>query len=364
MKFRTQRDSFLDALSKTVPIAERRSPLPILSHILVIADQEQLTLTATDLEVGLRLTIDCDVEQTGQIAVPSKKLFEIIKELGSSELAVEQTDQSRIKLMSGESQFQLAGMDASDYPAFPTFENVSSANIEAKKLAHMIEKTIFASSNDESRLNLNGVLFEQNDDKMKLVATDGHRLALINEELGLSLESSIIVPKKSLTELNRVLENVTGDISLGFEEKNMVISTERFTLTMRLIDGEFPEYQGVIPKEKPQVIKADRQKLIQALRRVAVLTSDRNKGIEIEGQANRLEFKSTHPDLGMARDVMDVEYQGQDFNILINVAYMLEAIHAIDTDSILLEYLQPGKPIIFRPNDDTDYFNLVMPMSK
>jgi DNA polymerase-3 subunit beta len=364
MKFRTQRNFLLEALSKTVPIAERRSPLPILSHILIIADQGQLTLTATDLEVGLRLILDCEVEQTGQIAVPSKKLFEITRELPSTELDVESTDQNRIKLTSGESDFQLAVMDASDYPAFPAFENLTSASIDANKLAFMIEKTIFASSNDESRLNLNGVLFEQNEDKMKLVATDGHRLALINDVVGLSLESSIIVPKKSLVELDRVLESVTGNVSLGFEEKNMIVSTEQFTLTMRLIDGEFPEYQRVIPQEKPQVIKVDRQQLVQALRRVAVFTSDRNKGIEIYGQANRLEFKSTHPDLGTARDVIDVEYQGKDFNLLINVSYVLDAINSIDTDSVQLEYIMPGKPIIFRPIGDTDYFNLVMPMSK
>ena len=364
MKFRTQRNSLLDALSKTVPIAERRSPLPILSHILIIAEQGQLTLTATDLEVGLRLVFECEVEQTGQIAVPSKKLLEITRELSSTELDVESTDQNRIKLTSGESDFQLAAMDASDYPAFPAFDNTTSALIDAKKLAYMIEKTIFASSNDESRLNLNGVLFEPNDDKMKLIATDGHRLAFINDVVGLSLESSIIVPKKSLIELDRVLESVTGNVTLGFEEKNMIISTEQFTLTMRLIDGEFPEYQRVIPQDKPQLIKVDRQKLVQALRRVAVFTSDRNKGIEIKGQANRLEFKSTHPDLGTARDVIDVEYQGKDFNLLINVAYMLDAINSIDTDTVQLEYIMPGKPVIFRPSDDTHYFNLVMPMSK
>ncbi len=364
MLFQIDRDSFLDGLTKTVPITEKRTPLPILSHLLINAAESRLVLTATDLEVGLKINCDATVQEPGMFAVPSKKSYEIVRELTPGQVTVKSTGDQRIQIEAGKSVFELAGMDASDYPAWTSAEEVETAQVEASRLLYMIEKTMFASSNDDSRFNLNGILFEQKDEKTKLVATDGHRLALINGELGVQLKSNLIVPRKGLVELKRLLESLKGEVSLGFEKQNLVVSTDRLMMTVRLIDGDFPDYRKVIPEPSNTIVQAPHSQLMHTLRRVAILTSDRNKGVNVKVGPGKMELTTTHPDLGTARDVIDVEYSGEEFLLIVNAAYLIEAIGAIDTESVSIEFHEDGAPVILRPIPSKDYFNLVMPMRK
>jgi len=364
MLFEIERDSFLEGLSKTVPITEKRSPLPILSHLLVEAKASELVLTATDLEVGLRIAYDCTVTEEGMITIPSKKIYEIMRELGPGKVRIRLTDANRIEISSGKSDFQLVGMDASDYPAWSSVEEVETVPIPAEKLLHMIDKTMFASSSDDSRFNLNGVLFEREENRTKLVATDGHRLALTSEELSLPLEQKALVPKKGLQELKRILEGLKGEIQIGFEQKNLVLKSQRFMMTIRLIDGEYPDYRKVIPGTSERVVKISRLNLLQGLRKAAILTSDRNKGINVEVSPNQIEINATHPDLGTAKDILDAEYQGDGFLLIVNVSYFIEALGVIDTDTVLMEYHKEGAPLVLRPYPAKEYFNLVMPMRK
>jgi DNA polymerase-3 subunit beta len=365
MFFEIERDSLLDGLSKAVPITEKRSTLPILSHLLITAsDAEQLIITATDLEVGLQMSYNCTVKEPGSLTVPARKIYEIIRELAPGIVSVEVTESKRIRVRSGGSDFELAGMDASDYPAWITFDEIETFSIPAEKLLYMVDKTLFASSSDDSRFNLNGVLFEQDAENTKLVATDGHRLALIVENVQVSLKSSVLVPKKGLLELRRLLENLKGNVSVGFEEKNMCIRTDRFMMTVRLIEGDYPDYRKVIPQTGEKVIKANRQNVLQALRRVAILTSDRNKGVNVQVSPGKMELTATHPDLGTAKDVVEVEYQGDEFSIIINVGYLIESLGVVDTDIVSFEFHQEGAPLVIRPEPVKGYFNLVMPMRK
>jgi DNA polymerase III subunit beta len=364
MHFEIERDAFLEGLSKTVPITEKRTTLPILSHVLFDAKDSKLVLIATDLEVGLKISYDCTVKEEGSLTVPSKKIYEIIRELRSGPVTVEEKENSRIKIIAGQSTFELAGMDAADYPAWAALEEVNFVSIQAADLLYMIDKTLFASSNDESRYNLNGVLFEEEDDHTRLVATDGHRLASISRSLGMALQSKLVVPKKGLLELRRILEGIKGEISIGFEQKNIVIQTDRFVMTVRLIEGEYPDYRKVIPAGTGRLIKIDRAQLLQTAKRVAILTSERNKGVNVNVGANLIELTATHPDLGTARDVIDVDYSGEEFNLIINAAYLIEALNVVDSDTITLEYHRDGAPIVLRPEPTKDYFNLVMPMRK
>jgi DNA polymerase-3 subunit beta len=255
-------------------------------------------------------------------------------------------------------------MDPSDYPAWSALEEVQTAVVEAEKLLHMVDKTMFASSSDESRFNLNGILFEQNKDKTRMVATDGHRLALIDEPLGISLDSKMLVPKKGVLEMRRVLEGLKGEIKVGFEKKNMVIRTDRFSMTIRLIEGDYPDYRKVIPPASDVIAKANRLALIQILRRVAILTSDRNKGVTMKVASGQMELKAVHPDLGTARDVVDLDFEGEEFAVIVNVAYMIEALGVLDTELVQFEFHDEEEPIIVRPDQAEDYFNLVMPMRK
>jgi len=364
MHFSIEKESLLDGLSKTVPVTEKRSPLPILSHILMDAADSKLVLTATDLEVGLKMNYDAEISDPGSLTVPGKKLYEIVRELPQGRLSIQASERNRITISSAHSVFELAGMDALDYPAWPTLDSSATSTVQAEKLLYLIDKTMFASSNDDSRFNLNGVLFEEIDGKVRVVATDGHRLALINEELGVSLETKMLIPKKGLLELKRLLESLKGEISIGFEQKNVFIMTDRFVMTVRLIDGDYPDYRKVIPESSDKVLKVNRAQLLQTLRRVAILTSDRNKGVTVRITPGTMEISAVHPDLGTARDEIDVEYGGDEFLIIINVSYLIEGLSSVDTDEILFELTQEAKPIVIRPEPAKDYFNLVMPMRK
>jgi DNA polymerase-3 subunit beta len=364
MIFEIEKEAFLEGLSKTVPITEKRSPLPILSHIHMEARDSELVLTATDLEVGLQMRYNCSITETGSITVPAKKIYEIVRELSSGPVGIQITEGSRVKIVSGQSEFQLSGMDASDYPAWPVFDDVETAPIQADMLLYMIDKTIFASSSDDSRFNLNGVLFEQAEDTTRLVATDGHRLAMINQKVAVPFTSKVLVPKKGLQELKRLLESVKEEILIGFEKKNLFVKTGQFMMTVRLIDGDYPDYRKVIPAGVVKTIKANRANLTQSLRKVAVLTSDRNRGINVQVNPGRMEVTATHPDLGTARDVIEVEYQGEDLFVIVNVGYLMESLAVIDTETVSIEYHKDGAPIVIRPDPAKDYFNLVMPMRK
>ncbi|MBI4963542.1 MAG: DNA polymerase III subunit beta [Desulfomonile tiedjei] len=364
MLFEIERDALVEGLSKTVPITEKRSPLPILSQILMDSNNAELVLTATDLEVGLQMRYNCDVKEAGSVTVPAKKIYEIVRELPSGPLSVHLIEGSRVKIVSGRSEFHLAGMDPSDYPAWPAFDDIETAPIQAATLTHMIDKTIFASSSDDSRFNLNGVLFEQAEDTTRLVATDGHRLAMINQKIAVPFTSKVLVPKKGLQELRRLLENLKDEISMGFEKKNLFVKTDQFMMTVRLIDGDYPDYRKVIPEAGDRVVKANRVNMTQSLRKVAVLTSERNRGINVQVNPGSLEVTATHPDLGTARDIIEVDYQGEGFEVIVNVTYLMESLAAVDTDIVSIEYHKEGAPIVIRPDPAKEYFNLVMPMRK
>jgi DNA polymerase III subunit beta len=365
MFFETERDVLLDGLSKAVPLTEKKSSLPILSHILVNSTESDLILTATDLTVGLQTRHPCMSKEPGIVALPCRKLFEIVKELSPGSVSVELTEEGRVRLASGYGVFQLASMDAADYPAWVAFDEVETVSIQAEKLLYLIDKTIFASSNDEARFNLNAVLFEQQEEKIKLVATDGHRLAMIDEDLGMSLPSKrVVVSKRSLLELKRTLETLKGEISLGFEPKNMIIRTDRLMMTVRLTEGDYPDYRQVIPSPSDKKLTADRVQMLQSLRRVSILTSERNKGITVEIVPGQMILTAIHPDLGTAKDVVEVAYEGEEMSLIVNVFYLMESLAAVDSPSVSLEFHAEGEPIIVTPDPAKNYFNLVMPMRK
>jgi DNA polymerase-3 subunit beta len=253
-------------------------------------------------------------------------------------------------------------MDPADYPAWANFEEVVFSVVPTATLVRMIEKTLFAASADETRFNLNGVRVETTEGKTLMVATDGHRLAFIEEAISLAGSDHLLIPKKGLLELKRVLEGAEETVSLGFDKKNMFVRTDKFLMTIRLIEGEYPPFRKVIPPESDRRLRADRIRMIQALRRTSVLASERSKLLHIDAQPGMIEFSLRHPDLGEAKDVVSAEYDGEQVKLSVNVFYLLEALTAIDTETVRLEFNPEGKPIVLRPEPTDCYFNLVMPM--
>lgn len=364
MPFEVERDALLEGFSKTVPIADKKSSLPILSHVLVEASNGKLFLTATDLEVGLRMQIDCAVDEEYRFTVPSRKAFEITRELPSGPVTVEDAGNSRIRLKAGEAVFELTGLDPADYPTWSSLDEVETKPVPSEKMLRMIEKTIFCASTDDARFNLNSVVFEPGESGVRCVATDGHRLALVDEDVTLPLASKTLVPKKSLSELRRVLEGISSEVSIGFDKNNMVVSTDRFIMTVRIIDGDYPEYSNVIPPASDRKVRVNRGKLIQVLRRVAVLTTDRSRGVTVRVNSGSVELFAVSDDIGTAHDLLAVEYEGDSFEFIVNVAYLIESVSSVDTDSVTFEYMKDKAPVVVRPDPEEGYFNLVMPMRK
>jgi DNA polymerase-3 subunit beta len=352
-----------DALASVTAITDRKTTLPILTHAHLSAEESQLVLIATDLEVGLRVKAPCSVEEEGVIAAPAKKLFEFVRGC-SGPVRLEGMDSWWLRLQSGAFNVKLAGMDPADFPAWSALPNVEMVEVSSRRLGLMIDKTVFASSTDESRFNLNGVRFEATDEGLRVVATDGHRLAMMDEDLALKPKPKALIPKRSLQEIRKILDNAEDTVLAGFHEKNIIVESGGTTLTARLLDGDFPDYRKVVPEAGKETAVVERIPLIQALRRVQVLTSDRNRGITMTLKSGALDMTATHPDLGSASDSVIVDYEGQGYEIIINVNYLLEALSVVDTDSVTLEYTEDEKPIIVRPHPSSNYFSLVMPMYK
>lgn len=365
MFFEMEKESLTEGMSKIVSITERRSPLPILTHTLMEVKDQVLYVTATDLEIGIRVTLNCLDGNDGLVTIPARKFLEIVKELSHGNVRVEQSERFRVKITSGRSSFDLAGMDPADFPAWSNVDNIETYKIACDKLVHMIEKTIFASSNDDSRFNLNGVLIEKNENQTRFVATDGHRLALIDEEIDIPLFSKVIVPKKGLLELKRLLEGQKETAEIGFEKKNLVVKTPKSIMTIRLIEGDYPDYFRVLPTDHPKIILAKKNELLQSLKRMAILTSERNKGVNVTIRADQMEFGINHPDLGAANDIIEIDYKdGEEIFLILNVAYMMEAISNIDLENIYIEFYKEGAPIKFVNGPNSKYFSIVMPMRK
>jgi DNA polymerase-3 subunit beta len=363
MQFKIDQTVLADGFAKTVPIAEKRSPLPILSHVLFNAWEDKLNLTATDLNVGLQLNYDCEVTAAGEMALPGKKTFEIVRELAPGPVSIEKISEARIRIEAGESVFEIAGMDSSDFPAWSDFEQLETVKVSREKLIKMIDGSVYAASNDESRFNLNGVLFEAIGEKIRMLGTDGHRLALCDEDLSLNIQDKKIVPKKGIQELKRILEGLKEDeIEIGFEPKNLVINTARFRMTIRLIKGDYPDYQKVVPQGSEKIATVNRSDMLQSLRRVGVLASERGRGVTLDFENNSAKFKSSHPDLGEARDTMAVQYDGASYSGIFNVYYLIDALSVLETETIKLELYEENGPIIAYPVPEGNSFHLVMPM--
>jgi DNA polymerase-3 subunit beta len=364
MIFTIARNSLFDILATTTPIAEKKSTLPVLSNILLEVADGHITASATDLQVGLKITKECTIKEEGKLAVQPRRFLDFVRELPAEDVDAVLTESSRLRITCGKSIIELAGIDAGEFPSWANVEGIETYEVKSKLLLDMLEKTVFASSNDESRFNLNGTLIEQNDDKIRMVATDGHRLAMCEAEPGLKLTSSVLVPKKSLNELRRILENAPETVSIGFEEKNMMIASQEIFMSLRLLDGEYPDYNRVLPPRGETPITLNRGRLLQTARRVAVLTSERNKGITLAVSPGRIDFTASHPELGSVEDVMDIDYDGPQFEAIVNVSYLIDALSALDSEEITIEYTKEGNPIVIRPKPEDSYFNMVMPMRK
>jgi len=369
MELTIQRDDLLRGLQKSQSVAERRSSMPVLSNVLLEAKDQQLHLTATNLEVSFTGSHQADIVKEGAITIQARKFYEIVKELPFPEIRIIEKENQWVNISSGSTEYNLVGLSADDFPQIAQYDDVDWVEMEAAILKEMIDKTIFAVSTEETRYNLSGIYFEKLEAEdpvgLKLVATDGHRLSLIQKPLPevakFGFEKGIIIPRKGMQELSRLLEE--GErVEVKFHENTAIFRIEESTLIMRLIDGDFPDYNTVIPKDCKRVLEIDRARFMEMLRRMSIISTDRYRGIRCKIRPENMEIISNNPEIGDAREEISVTYQGEEMTIAFNPRYFMETLAVMKSKVISARMIDESSACIISGEEDEGFFSVVMPM--
>ncbi len=357
-----ERDAFLRGVQMVQNIVESRQTLPILANVLLQTDNDRVRVTATDLEVGARVSVPARVATPGAVTVGARKLAEIVKELPVAALTLKVGENATVSLRCGGVSYRLVGLAPDDFPPVVPASPSSWIPIEARTLREMLQQTSFAISHDENRYALNGVLFSLQGKQMRLVATDGHRLAVSVRGLATSAGSVTgIVPRKAVAELMRVLG--TGeDVQIAITENQFVLEMSNFVMTARLIEGQFPNYEAVMPKGHPGRLQVSRSALQAALRRVAVIAEERNKPVKLTLSPALLKLSASSQDLGDAEEGMEVDYTGEEVSIGFNSRYLQDAISPIEKDGVTFEFKDGLSPGVIKSVEDDGYCCVIMPM--
>lgn len=356
------RDALLRGLQMVQNIVEPRQTLPILANVLLEAEGEALGLTATDLEVGARVSVPARVASKGAITVSARKFAEIVKELPAAAVAVKVGDNASVSLRCGGVTYKLVGLPPDDFPPVVPAAPESWVTLEAKTLREMLSQTGFAVSHDETRYALNGVLFVLQGKDVQMVATDGHRLAFAKRSLGRGVGGATgIVPRKAVLEIMRVL-GAGEDVQIAITQNQFVLQMPNFVMTARLIEGQFPNYEAVIPKAHPRKMVIARGALTAALRRVSVMAEERNKPVRFTLNPASLRLSASSQEIGEAEEFLDVDYAGEEIVIGFNSRYVLDAIGAIEKEQVVLELKDPQSAGLIKSLEDEGYCCVIMPM--
>ncbi len=364
MKFSITKEEILQELQLLQGIVEKRSTMPILGNILMTAEGNEVELTGTDLEVGLRTHFQADVEEPGSLTVSGKKLFEIVRALtGGQTVHFKESESLMMEITSGASQFKVLCLPKDDYPQVPEPKFEKNITLPLGTMRTMIDRVYFAIT-QEQRYYLNGALMILSDKKMELISTDGHRLAYTSavlEGLNLDREISGIVSKKTLGEMRKFEDE---KLEFDLDENNLFFKVNNRTLISRIIEGKFPNYEAVIPKDNPHVISFLKDEITDAIRRVSLLSTERSKGIKFNVQKNQISLFSSNPEIGEARDKVEVEYSGQEFEIGFNSQYLLDFLTSVKAERICFEMKDENSAVLMRPEVEEEVKDIyvIMPM--
>ena len=363
MKLRAARDVLLKPLQAVIGVVERRQTMPILSNVLLVARDGELLITATDLEVELVASAEVTVESAGEITVSGRKLLDICKALpDGSDIDISLSGEKLI-VRSGRSKFSLVTLPAAEFPSVEDIKASQTIEVSQEILGRLIEKTHFSMGQQDVRYYLNGMLLETGGKHLRAVATDGHRLALYEVEIeGAALdEQQVIVPRKGVLELQRLLDG-KGNLKVELGANHVRIQLKGIRFTSKLIDGRFPEYERVIPKESSNELRADKALLRSALQRTAILSNEKYRGIRLIVRDSGVVIQAHNPEQEEAEEELEVTYSGEDIEIGFNVNYLLDALDAVDGDVVTLSVLDSNSSCLIRqPGSDEGKF-VVMPM--
>lgn len=364
MKFSIDKENILRELQLLQGIVEKRNTMPILANILVNTTESEVELIGTDLEVGLRTHFPAQIDKTGSITISGKKVFEIVRSLAEGQQVVfNEGDGHMMEITSGASEFKVLCLPKEDYPQIPEPQFEKNIVLPLEKFQEMIDRVYYAIT-QEQRYYLNGALMLLRDDQMELVSTDGHRLAYTSlsvEGLKIDREVKAIVSKKTLNELRKFEDD---SVEFDLDENNLFFRVRNRTLISRIIEGKFPNYEAVIPKDNPSTLEISRDKVTDAIRRVSLLSTERSRGIRFNIEPKQIKLYSSNPEIGEARDKVDVEYNGNELEIGFNSQYLLDFLTAIRSDKVKFELKDENSAVLMKPatDDDIQYLYVLMPM--
>lgn len=361
MRIKTQKEPLFKAVQVLQSIISAKATLPVLSNFLIETQKGKLHLAATDLDVGISLTLPVEVLEEGGITVPAKRFFDVIRDLPEGIIEIAVRKNNSIAIETQKCFFRLMGLPKDEFPKLPKLQDKQGITINQALLKNMLNLTSFAVSRDETRYILNGVLFVVKGKTIKLVATDGRRLALIHRELDAqtSFQKEVIVPIKAIQELLRSLQE-EGQVRIVFGEKQISFQLDNITVISRLIEGQFPNYEQVIPKEGKDKIVLDREKFLWATKRVSNLTSPDSQAIKIDLFKDKLVFFKNSPDMGEAKEEIDIQHKGTEFSVGFNPQYLIDALKSMRDQNVSLELTGPDSPGVIRAQED--YVYIVLPM--
>lgn len=364
MRFSLQREVFLKPLTQVVNVVERRQTLPVLANLLAQVQDGQLSLTGTDLEVEMVARTQVDDAQDGETTIPARKLFEIVRALpDGSKVTVSQSG-DKITVQAGRSRFSLASLSANDFPAIDDVETTERIRVPEAALKELIERTSFAMAQQDVRYYLNGLLFDLGESRLRCVATDGHRLALCEAPLDadIATKRQIILPRKGVTELQRLLEGGDRELELELDRSHLRVKRDDVTFTSKLIDGRFPDYEAVIPIGADREVTVNREVLRAALQRAAILSNEKYRGVRVEVSPGQLRISAHNPEQEEAQEEIEAQTSVDDLAVGFNVNYLQDALGALRDEEVVLQLRDANSSALVREAGSEKCRHVVMPL--
>ncbi|MBA3963673.1 MAG: DNA polymerase III subunit beta [Chthoniobacterales bacterium] len=361
MKFSVTKEKLLECLQQVQNVVSTRTTLPILSNVLLQASGNEVRLTTTDLDVGVRGSFEAQVEKEGATTLPARRLFTIIRELPSSEIQFDVDGKNAASIRSGQSFFKILGLPEEEFPPLPKFDDSKVVTIRQKDLRDGLKKTSYAISTDETRYVLNGVLFSFKDNKLTLVATDGRRLAMLDIDLEFprSHEADIIVPTKAVAELQRLLTD-EGEVRVSLTSGQIAFDLNNTLLVSKLIEGNYPNYKQVIPAEMKERVTLERETFLNSLKRVSLLASDKSNSIKLNFAKNNIDITANTPEVGEAKESLPVAYKGREFSIAFNPEFLMAPLRNLGEDEVFLDLIDEMSPGVLKIQ--SPFLYVLMPM--
>jgi DNA polymerase III subunit beta len=367
------REKFLTGLASLQNITSKKGTIAILANVLIATGNDSIEITGTDLEVGIKARIPAEVRMEGAITLPSKKLFEIVRESGADHLQMEVGENNWVKITAGSSAYNLAGMPDEEFPSFPEYNEEGLISLPGELLKDLIDKTYFSTAQEgESQFNLTGVLLEKEQsetggNKLKMISSDGHRLSLMVREVedplaNLKLAKGVIIPRKGVQEIKKICE-ANEVVSIGIEEKQAVLKTEDSLLIIRLMNGDFPDYRGIVDNiAREQKLSIERHPFLHSMKRMNLFTEDRYNAVKFDVQEDKLVLSSQSMDIGNAKDELAVSYKGEDIQLGFNGRYFVEVLQVLESNTVQLYINSEESPCLITADEVPGFLSVIMPM--